>query len=542
MPRSTKKISTEKPIAPARRGPLSGAKTGGGVTVPRRRALTHIRLAKFIRGLTVSQGAGEGESFKLLPWQVKFLAGAFGIDTFTSALSEARGNGKTAFAAAIGAATIASTGPLVRRAAETVIVASSFGQALIAFRHVLRFLADDLENKHLYRVMNSQNVAQIERRDNGAILRCLGSDPARAHGLAPSLILADEPAQWPPAQSDKMRAALATALGKISGGRFIALGTRPADSDHWFAKMLSGGADYSQLHAADPEGNPFSPKQWHAANPSLRFMPELRRVIEAEASKAKRDAGLLASFNALRLNLGTPDSSVRQALIEAATWSRIEGEAKATGPISWGIDLGGSAAQSAIAAYYPQSGRLDCLAAFPGKPDLAARAAADSVGNIYERAAAAGDLVQLGGHAVDVPALLRLAIERFGRPDVIAADRWRFSELCDGLNEAGVLRVPLELRGMGFKDGAEDVRIFRRACAEGKVSPRRSVLLRSALSEATTISDPAGNSKLAKGTEGGRRLRARDDAAAAAILAVAEGQRRVRKNPGHAGGIRMAVA
>ena len=34
------------------------------------------------------------------------------------------------------------------------------------------------------------------------------------------------------------------------------------------------------------------------------------------------------------------------------------------------------------------------------------------------------------------------------------------------------------------------------------------------------LSDPAGNSKLAKGSEGGRRLRARDDAAAAAILAV----------------------
>ena len=32
--------------------------------------------------------------------------------------------------------------------------------------------------------------------------------------------------------------------------------------------------------------------------------------------------------------------------------------------------------------------------------------------------------------------------------------------------------------------------------------------------------------KLAKGAEGGRRMRARDDAAAAAILAVAEGVRR----------------
>ena len=31
----------------------------------------------------------------------------------------------------------------------------------------------------------------------GARVRCIGSDPRRAHGLAPVLVLADEPAQWP---------------------------------------------------------------------------------------------------------------------------------------------------------------------------------------------------------------------------------------------------------------------------------------------------------------------------------------------------------
>ena len=40
------------------------------------------------------------------------------------------------------------------------------------------------------------------------------------------------------------------------------------------------------------------------------------------------------------------------------------------------------------------------------------------------------------------------------------------------------------------------------------------------------MSDPSGNEKLAKAAEGGRRVRAKDDAVAAAILAVAEGRRR----------------
>ena len=78
---------------------------------------------------------------------------------------------------------------------------------------------------------------------------------------------------------------------------------------------------------------------------------------------------------------------------------------------------------------------------------------------------------------------------------------------------------------MGFQDGAADVRAFRRACLEGKVTPLRSLLMRSAMAEARTVSDPAGNQKLSKGAQGGRRHRAKDDAAAAAILAVAAGAR-----------------
>ena len=51
------------------------------------------------------------------------------------------------------------------------------------------------------------------------------------------------------------------------------------------------------------------------------------------------------------------------------------------------------------------------------------------------------------------------------------------------------------------------------------------------MSEARTVSDPAGNAKLSKGSQGGRRLRARDDAAAAAILAVAAGVRQPVRPP-----------
>ena len=42
--------------------------------------------------------------------------------------------------------------------------------------------------------------------------------------------------------------------------------------------------------------------------------------------------------------------------------------------------------------------------------------------------------------------------------------------------------VPLITRGMGFLDGASDVRAFQKACLAGKVHPLKSLLLRSAMS------------------------------------------------------------
>ena len=96
-----------------------------------------------------------------------------------------------------------------------------------------------------WRMQDSANYATLEHRPTGARVRCIGSDPKRAHGLAPLLVLADEPAQWPSQTRDAMLAALITAQGKLEGSRLIGLGTRPADESHWFAKMLDGGgADY----------------------------------------------------------------------------------------------------------------------------------------------------------------------------------------------------------------------------------------------------------------------------------------------------------
>lgn len=479
-------------------------------------------LIDYLGRLTVSQGRLSGEFVTVFPWERRFVRGAFRPGVTSGALSVARANGKTTLVAGIAAATL--DGPLIVPRGETVIVASSFEQARIAFEHVLAFMGAKVKDRKRWKVWDTAQQARIEDRATGARVRCIGSDPRRAHGLAPVLVLADEPAQWPTSTGEKMVAALRTAAGKQPHSRFVALGTRPAGAEHWFAKMLADGADYAQCHAAGTGDPPFWKRTWQKANPSLRYLPDLEAAIRAEAVQAKRDPSLLAAFEALRLNLGTDDTEVA-VLLDAKLWTEIEGEAEMIGPCTWGIDLGTSAAQSAVAAYWPETGALACLAAFPCQPSLEERGRLDGVSGLYRECARRGELLTLGQRAADVPALLAVALDRFGRPSQVVADRWREAELRDALDKACIPSARFETRGMGYADGGADVRAFRRACAEGQVTPAPSLLLRSAMAEARTINDPAGNAKLSKGSQGGRRLRARDDAAAAAVLAVSAGVR-----------------
>ena len=480
-------------------------------------------LTRYLETLVVSQGRRAGERFKALPWQRRFVKRAFAPGVKTAALSVARGNGKSALLAGIAAATL--DGPLAVPRGECLIVAASFSQGRVIYEFARAYLGDKLADRRAWRTWDTAQQASIENRATGARVRVLASDPRRAHGLAPVLTLADEPAQWPASTGERLLAALKTAAGKQPESRFIALGTRPADPGHWFSRMLAGGADYSQSHHAGADDPPFRKRTWARANPSMAHMPDLETAIRDEAREAKMDSNSLPSFEALRLNLGTADET-QANLLDAATWRRIEGhDASRAGPCFWGLDLGTSAAQSAVAAYWPETGLLDCVAAFPRFPGLAERGIRDGVGNLYKTMHKRGELILAGGRAVEIAALLAEAVRRFDPPTALACDRWRESELRDALDAAKVPRAELAIRGQGFKDGAADVREFRRAVLADHVKPTTSLLLRNAVGEARVTMDPAGNSKLAKQSESGRRLRARDDAAAAAILAVAVGAR-----------------
>ena len=238
-------------------------------------------LVRYIEKLRLTHGAKAGHPFKLLAWQRAFVKGAFKRNVSRAALSVPRGPGKTTLLAAVAAAAV--DGPLRLPRGEVVVVASSFEQAKILFGDLLAFTGTQGEiDKRVWRKHDTAQRASLEHLPSGCRVKAIASDPRRAHGLCPSLVIADEPAQWPSSTTDAMYAALNTALGKVPNSRLIAIGTRPADSGHWFERLLQD-ADYALCHAAESDDNPFDVATWTKALPQLKRLPHLFKAFRDEA-------------------------------------------------------------------------------------------------------------------------------------------------------------------------------------------------------------------------------------------------------------------
>ena len=458
-------------------------------------------ITRYLETLPMVGGDHDGEPFEVLPWERRFVNGTFRTAD-DSALSVARGNGKSALVAALACAVVDPDGPLTGNRRDVDVFASSFEQGGVVYADVLHMLQAkglNLDDRTTWKKQDSANKAVLMHKASGCRVRCHGSDPAKAHGLRSYLALSDEPAQWEPGKRDLMRSAIRTGLGKMPGSRLISLGTKPRDGAHWFARALRGiSTGYFQVHEAEKEDPPFQLRTWKKANPSLKHLPSLLAKIRKHAKDARSDPDELASFRALRLNLGGSEI-LESFLIDADQWENIEGDAADDGKPIWGVDLGTSAALSAISPYWPNTGRLASLCAFPSIPNLQERGLSDGVGRLYTAAYERKELMLTGGHAVNIADLLREALQRFGAPRAIVCDRWREAELRDALKTAKVPRCALNVRGMGYKDGAEDVRAFRRAVLEGDVVPDKTLLLAACVGEARTVNRPCRQREAGEG-------------------------------------------
>ena len=497
------------------------------------------KILDFIRALSVTSGDHLDEAVKVLPWQERFVRGTFRKGVQTSALSISRGNGKTTVVSWLAAGVL--FGPLNRRNSKVIVAASSHEQGATIHKAVCDLLPDR-DDKKRWSIWDS-NRLRIRCKVTGAELQVLSFSPGASHGLmGATLILCDEVAQWPRTKRESMWTALEGTLGKSPGCRLIALGTRPDDLDNPFSKMLDGQADYGL------EFKSRARKQWWAAsairtaNPSLDHFPSLKAAIERDARLARSDEQKLAAFRAYRLNQGTGEAEVRNVVISANQYASLEDEFVDIGPeYVLGLDLSGGHAQTGVSAVnlYPDADgkhHVDSFACWPQSADVKERGKRDSVD--YEAMVRDGDLIILPGPAVAVDQVLSEAVARWGRPVAVVSDYFRITESRWCLNDLGFFEDDdtVIYRRMGWGDGSEDLRAFRRMCAEGSLLLRKSALLRQSFSVARTVSDGVGNEKMAKETE--RVNKGKDDAAAAVLIAAAEVHRR-NVHPVDAGGFHL---
>ena len=493
------------------------------------------RAIRFLQTLEIPQGPKAGQRMKLAPFQREFVRGALAKDVQTGVLSIGRGNAKSALSAGIALGALLGEWD-AQPAREILIAARTRDQARIAWDFAAQFalgLPEDVQERLTFRRSPRLEI-EFEDERGSHFLRAIAADGRSILGSAPTLVLMDERGHWPADKGDELEHALMSGLGK-RGGRALIISTSAADDKHPFSVWLDEEAPgvYRQEHRPAPGLPADDLDSLREANPGAKHgIGSSLEWLQGQARRAiARGGSTLTSFRLYNRNERV-SGETRDMLLTVDEWAACEVASvpPREGEVVVGIDLGGSASMSAASFYWPSSGRLEAFATFPGNPTLADRGATDGVGGRYEEMRERGELFTLGDRTVPVaPWLAEVMRHIEGEPiAAMVMDRFKEGELTEAMDKAGV-RAPVVWRGMGFRDGGEDAERFRRAAYDGRVRTAPSLLLRSAFADTVCLRDPSNNIKIAKARSMGRI-----DAAAATVLAVAEGARRAARPSGKA--------
>lgn len=512
------------------RGLGSHTHPGGG---PVKRATL---VKRFCRSLTVPTGRLAGKPVRLAPYQSRFIDGAFADAVNVGVLSVGRGNGKSAISAML------CVGELVgawsdAAEREVIIAARTQDQARIAWNYCTAFIGrlPDATRERISIRRQPRFEIQYDDHNGPHLIRAISADGKSALGSSPTLAVLDERGHWPISQGDELEAALLTGLAKRDGKALIISTSAPNDM-HPFSIWLDREAPgvYRQEHRPTPNLPVDDLPSLLIANPGSKhgIGPTVTRLKEDAALALARGGSAMSRFRLLSRNERVSEDN-RDALLDLSEWLGCETDdlPPRQGQVVIGLDLGETVSMSAAAYLWPETGRLEAWGAFGTVPALDARGQVDAVGDLYSLMHKRGELA-LMGHKTVPPAAWLMRVLAHVEGEVIAAivaDRFKQSQIGDALIELGN-RSPVVWRGMGFKDGSEDVERFRRYVFDDKLKVSESYLLRHAIGEAAVFIDPAGNSKIVKGRSMGRI-----DAACAAVLAVAEASR-IMGRPQHRGG------
>ena len=474
--------------------------------------------------LTVPTGLLAGQPFRLEPWQVDWLREALGPGIREAALTTPRKLGKSGLIAAVLMCYLA--GPLNQPGWRAIVVSLTGTLA----RELRRQIAEIAQVSGLSEVVKDYATPTPGRIIglNGTEVTILAADKASGHAVGVDLTITDESGLIPESKRHLWDAVYSSVSTR--NGRNLHISIR-GDSP-LFAELRARRDDPVVVwheYAADENADLLDVDQWHKANPGLGRIKSLDYMRDA-AARAVATPAAAAGFRTLDLNL--PGSPTQATIVAVADYLKC---VAATLPPRAGecwvaLDVGGAAAFTGAAAYWPESGRCEVYAGVGGIPDAAARGQGDGVGSLYEQMAALGELwVYEGQRETPLQEFVTDLAARLAGAAVggLIADEYRAARLLDALDGAGLKHwaARLQVRPVRWKTGNDDCVAFQGAVIGQRVTFPQTIILPAAIRDSEMLTDSGGNVKLDKS-----RLKGRIDVLTASVLAIGAGERN-RKDP-----------
>lgn len=476
------------------------------------------RVRRFVESLPVTSGSLAGTTFRLRPWQWRFVRAVYRTDrqglraVRTAVLSLARKNGKTDLAARLALCHLA--GPEAEARGEVYSAANDRFQAGKIFSEMTAIIAEVpwLSERVSIR-RHSKELEDIGEGGTGSSYAALSADVATKHGLSPSFWIFDELGQAP---NRDLLDVLDTAMGARANPLGMVISTQAARDDAPMSELIDYGLRVQRgevddptfhltLYAAPADADPWSRRAWKAANPALGDFRSLADVARL-AGQAQRMPSREATFRNLILNQRV-DATAQ--FLTAAVWTPCAGPVEAAalrGRPCWaGLDLGATRDLSALVLVFRgEDGAFDVVPYFwlPGA-DLREREEADRAP--YTRWRDEGFLLTTPGRTLDPAAVAGKLAELHGIHDLqgVAFDRWRVEDLRRNLDAVGSA-PPLVAHGQGFRDMAPSIDVLERVVYEAKLRHGGHPVLTWCVANAKTTTDAAGNRKLDKVKSTGR--------------------------------------
>ena len=243
-------------------------------------------------------------------------------------------------------------------------------------------------------------------------------------------------------------------------------------------------------------------QEWHRSNPGLACGVKQIEHMKFESQRVLATPSDISYFRSHELN--QPQHPAKQMIFDVTAWKACLNEAPRTDACVIGYDLGGSSSMCSLVALFPESGRVECYAAFPAGPmDLLARGQGDGVGSLWSHLHERGELWVYEGRVTNVASFFTDCLRCLDGVTVVSAgaDRYRRQEALQFMEEAGI-DWPMTWRGTGSSataDGSFDVRSCQAAVGKGELHVSRGAeILTQAIMGASLRFDQAGNPALDK--------------------------------------------